>query len=329
MIDDVANSTSYQSSSQINVQKQTTLGSHTVVVKNGDNVSAAVSFKVVAKGGVTPPSAELDAIYISDILGSDITGKNVHWSVQQGGQLSIYGKFLAKGNIVSIGSTTLSPTSQSATQIQVSIPSDIQTGNQIVVVKNGNLTSNGPTLSIISKSLTTLPSISISSIQGYSTDDGYTSSNAVISGQYLVLYGNFPASGSTVLIDDVANSTSYQSSSQINVQKQTTLGSHTVVVKNGDNVSAAVSFKVVAKDTNSNQTASELSAKSGSLGSTINYVDVYSWVPGTWSECVNGLQTLVASCIGNLSGTISATSNSGVGRCGFPYTGQTSRSCTN
>ncbi len=199
---------------------------------------------VTASDGVNTPGSEqvtlniaqatsvVSVPTISGVQGyNTATGQYTNSSNVTAGQyLILYGNFSASNdNKVSIDGQTANETAQTQNQINVLLSGSLASGQHTVTVTNPNGTSSQSSFTIppvAPPPPASVPVVSafsapvLNSAQGYNPISNSYTNGTVTSNQYLILYGNFSASGNTVIINGqavVTGNISYQSVSQINI----------------------------------------------------------------------------------------------------------------
>jgi len=140
--------------------------------------------------------------------------------VVAGQYLILYGNFSAnQDNQVIIDGQAANETSQTQNQINVLLNGNLTSGQHTITVINPNGTSSQSSFIIVTPAPTT-PTITepvLTAAQGYDSSTGVYTNNIASSGKYLILYGNFAASGNTVLINGQSANIIAQTINQINV----------------------------------------------------------------------------------------------------------------
>jgi LysM repeat protein len=182
---------------------------------------------------------------ISGVQGFDpATGKYTD-TVTPGKYLVLYGNFADSGNTVKINNQTVAADYQSATQINVPLPSTLTGTTGRVTVTHSGWTDASTTFNIGTQQrppVVTAPVIS--GLQGFDPATGkYT--DTITSNKYVVLYGSFAASGNTVKINGQTVTPDYQSATQLNVPLGTLTGSSiTITVTNANGTSGSMTINV-------------------------------------------------------------------------------------
>jgi peptidoglycan hydrolase-like protein with peptidoglycan-binding domain len=196
-------------------------GAHTIQVvdlKSGQ-ISNSLTFSILPSTGTTPPASNVQPV-IKSLQGfNSTTGSYSNGSAVAGGTLVIYGTFPSAGSSVTVDGVSQSVVTQSSNQINVTLGT--ATGLLGVKVFNGTLPSNELKIQVNAPLVTnTTPATSkpvITGVQGYDSTKNVYTTGSVVSGQSLVIYGSFDVSGNGVSINGMPVSTSYQSTTQLNI----------------------------------------------------------------------------------------------------------------
>jgi hypothetical protein len=135
----------------------------------------------------------------------------------------------------------------------------------------------------------------LSSAQGYNPATGAYTNNTVTAGQYLVLYGSFPASDNSVAINGQSLTPDYQSASQLNVQLSgvnlSGLSSINVMVSNQGGTSQSLNVEVSVPPPAIKQIIISGTPNGGTVGQAYNAALTASNGTGGYSWTAQGLPT--------------------------------------
>jgi peptidoglycan hydrolase-like protein with peptidoglycan-binding domain len=217
----------YQSANQINVKIPATYtsGSYAVTVTNSKGFQSQV-WNVQISGVATVSDCSITSFTSGTITAT--TSPILSWYVSAG---CVSVSISNLGTVNNIGSLAVSPTATTTYTLTA------KSASGVVVTKDAVVTIGGLA--------TTKPVIS--SIQGYDAVKNTYTTGTVASGQTLVLYGSFDASGNNVSVNGSPVATSYQSTTQINVPLNSApAGSGIVSVYNSKGASNVFSFTITA-----------------------------------------------------------------------------------